>query len=180
MPSAEVSLPLSAIVTQQCHYLINMPVIKHHPLCGLTAALKNYYGTVALIDTVLFKGNLTRTKREGYRIVEKMHANSGDPQIAELANTPVLRDKTCLHIGDFLFSRFDGGHHGPAQYINGEILISQDPVALDYLGFQALEQKRQEKGLSTLSLRAKYIQSAAELGLGTNNPDQMEIASVVL
>ena len=59
-------------------------------------------------------------------------------------------------------------------------LRSQDPVALDYQGFQIIEKKRKENGLESAALRAKYIQTAAEMGLGTNNPDQMEIKNISL
>ncbi len=165
-------------MTTQCDYLINVPVIKSHNLCGITGALKNYYGAIAIQDTILHNFNPIKSLVRA----EKVHANNCNPQIAVVASHPLIRKKTRLHIADALVPMYDGGPYGPPQWINGQLLISQDPVAIDYQAFQIIERKRQEKGLESqgLSLRAKYIQSAAEMKLGTNHPNQMEIMDITL
>ncbi len=38
IPSADLKLPGSSILADQCTYIINMPVMKHHSLCGITVA----------------------------------------------------------------------------------------------------------------------------------------------
>jgi len=63
------------------------------------------------------------------------------------------------------------------------LLVSADPVALDYVGWQILEQKRAEKGMKSLlalERAPKYIATAADAQhrLGTSDPariEQMEV-----
>ena len=59
------------------------------------------------------------------------------------------------------------------------LLISQDPVALDYTGWQILEQKRAAQGMKSLPALGRtpdYIRTAADPHhrLGTNDPLQIE------
>ena len=59
------------------------------------------------------------------------------------------------------------------------VIVSRDPVALDYTGWQIIEQKRAEKGLPPLrNLRREpaYIARAADRQhrLGTNDPNLIE------
>ena len=63
------------------------------------------------------------------------------------------------------------------------LLMSRDPVALDYVGWQILEQKRAEKGMKSLRALGRspdYIATAADPKhrLGTNDPNQIEVAEV--
>ena len=60
------------------------------------------------------------------------------------------------------------------------LLVSQDPVALDYTGWQIIERKRAEKGLKTLEGEERaphYIATAAdnEHRLGTNDPGESHL-----
>ncbi len=180
IPSVNLRLPFSRILTSQCDYIINIPVIKQHNLCGATGTLKLYYATIPLLDALLRRGNGVPSRKEINLIEKKIHTNNGNPQIAELAANPILRKKTCLHVGDALLSMYDGGPFGPPQWINGQILISQDPVSIDYQSFQIIERKRKEKGLESITLWAKYIQTAAEMRIGTNHPKQMELMDISL
>ena len=55
------------------------------------------------------------------------------------------------------------------------MLVAQDPVALDYTGWQTIERKRAEMGLKTLKAEDRapsYIATAADARhrLGTNDP----------
>jgi hypothetical protein len=63
------------------------------------------------------------------------------------------------------------------------LLMSRDPVALDYTGWQILEQKRTEKGMKSLRELGRaptYIATAAdhEHLLGTNDPRMIERVEV--
>jgi hypothetical protein len=93
---------------------------------------------------------------------------------------PAIRSKTRLTICDATTACFEGGPGFKPQYAWKEnaLLVSQDPVALDYTGWRIIERKRAEKGLKTLSAdgRApKYIATAADdrHRLGTNDPKRM-------
>ena len=59
------------------------------------------------------------------------------------------------------------------------LLVSQDPVALDYTGWQIIERKRAEKGLKTLEAEQRaphYISPPpiAQHRLGTSDPSRIE------
>jgi uncharacterized Fe-S center protein len=59
------------------------------------------------------------------------------------------------------------------------ILTSRDPVALDYIGWRIIEQKRAEKGIEPLrnvKREPAYIATAADPQhrLGTNDPNLIE------
>jgi hypothetical protein len=65
-------------------------------------------------------------------------------------------------------------NNGPAYYGEyaweyGGLLVSRDPVALDYLGWRIIENRRREtklKSLKEAGREPKYIITAAQLKLG--------------
>ncbi|MCX7918256.1 MAG: DUF362 domain-containing protein [bacterium] len=155
----------SRILTEQCTALINVPVLKDHGIVGISGAMKNLYG-------VIHNPN-------------KYHDNLGDPYIADLNCMPTVRDKMKLVICDGLVAQYHGGPAYKSQYAwyyNG-IIVSTDPVALDYLCWQIIEQKRREKGFPSLKEQERepiWIATAAEKerNLGTNQPNQIEVVYV--
>lgn len=151
---------LSKILTEMCTYLINVPVLKESPVPGVTLSLKNHYGS---IDSPSL-----------------CHAGGCDPYIANLNNTPQIRDKTKLIVCDALFGIYQFGPIGPPHWINRQLLLSIDPVALDYTGMLLIDQQRREKNLPLVSEGTPHIRTAAALGLGTNDPQQMDIVDVQL
>ncbi len=167
--SAKTDFPVSRIVSQLCDYLISVPILKGGRGCfGVTGSMKNYYGAIPLGD------------RPNPIKIQKMHRNSANPQIPELFAHPLIRDKNKLCINDALLGRFSGGPAGPPQFINNQLIIGTDPVAVDYQALMIIERERARRGLSSLLAYPKYIQSAAEMGLGTNNPDQIDLREVNL
>jgi hypothetical protein len=63
------------------------------------------------------------------------------------------------------------------------IIVGKDPVAIDYTGWQIIEQERKIRGLKSLKdvgREPKYIATAAnrEHLLGTNNPELIEVIHV--
>jgi len=151
---------LSKILTQRCNVLINVPVLKDHDGAGVTIALKNMYG-------VIHNPN-------------KYHPNGCNPYIADLNMLPEIRSKMRLTICDASTACFEGGPGYKPEYSwkNNGLIVSQDPVALDYTGWQVIERKRAEKGLKTLEgdKRApNYIATAADAQhrLGANDPKRI-------
>jgi hypothetical protein len=62
-------------------------------------------------------------------------------------------------------------------------MVSQDPVALDYTGWQIIERKRTEKRLKTLQADGRaprYIETAADAQhrLGTNDPRRIAVLEI--
>jgi len=156
---------LSKILTQRCNVLINVPMLKDHDGAGVTIALKNMYG-------VIHNPN-------------KYHPNGCNPYIADLNMLPEIRSKMRLTICDATTACFEGGPGYKPQYSwkNNALMVSQDPVALDYTGWQIIERKRAEKGLKTLegdSRAPHYIATAADAQhrLGTNDPRRIAVVEV--
>ncbi|MCP4604227.1 MAG: DUF362 domain-containing protein [Proteobacteria bacterium] len=168
IPSRDLNLSVSKIVSKECKYLINVPVLKNHKRAGVTQCMKNYFGAIPLLDTLSFH---SRTK---------MHENNCNPTIPELYNNPIFKDKTKLHVCDALLTLYEGGPFGEPQTTIGKIMVGKDPVALDYLGVMIIEEQRKKNGYGTILAKAKYIQTAAEMGLGTNNPKQMDVDKVTI
>jgi len=156
---------LSRILTQRCDVLINVPVLKDHDGAGITAALKNVYG-------VIHNPN-------------KYHPNGCNPYIADVNMLPEISTKMCLTICDATTASYEGGPGYKPQYAwhNNALIVSQDPVALDYVGWQIIERKRAEKGLKTLEADGRaphYIATAADAQhrLGTNDPRRIAMIEV--
>jgi uncharacterized protein (DUF362 family) len=148
--SGSVGTIFSAIL-EEIDALISVPVLKDHDLAGVSLALKNMYGAI-------FNPN-------------KFHANRCDPYVADLCCHPLVRDKRRLSVCDASRVQF---HNGPAFFPGyareyGGLLVSRDPVALDFCGWQAIDSLRHEAGLPALAAAGRepsYIRSAARLGLG--------------
>ena len=151
------------LLTKELTVVINVPVMKHHGITGVSGCLKN-----------LAFGSVDNTSR--------FHSNpiNCNPAIADIFAHTVLKDKVVLNIVDGLLAAFDGGPtydpDGVWQY--GSILVSQDPVALDQIIYQTIEEKRKEFELSTLSRLSKYIRSASRMDLGTNDLDEVDYQEV--
>ncbi|MGO9087851.1 MAG: DUF362 domain-containing protein [Terriglobales bacterium] len=157
---------LSKILTQRTNVMINVPILKDHEGAGVTIAMKNMYG-------VIHNPN-------------KCHPNGCDPYVADLNMLPAIRTKMRLTICDATTACYEGGPGFKPQYAWQEnaVMVSQDPVALDYTGWQIIERKRAEKKLKTLEAAGRpprYIATAADAQhrLGTNDPRRIEVVEVL-
>ena len=156
---------LSKILTQRCDVLINVPVLKDHDGAGVTIALKNMYG-------VIHNPN-------------KYHPNGCDPYIADVNMLPEIRTKLRLTICDATSACYEGGPSFKPEFTwqHNALLVAQDSVALDTIGWQMIERKRAEKGLKTLDAEGRaprYIATAADAAhrLGTNDPRRITLTEV--
>jgi len=148
-------------LTRVCDAVINLPVLKDHGIAGVTLALKSMFGAV--------------------HNPNKYHTNCGDPYVADVYALPPIRQKVRLHICDGLNAQYDGGPSYMPQWMwpfNG-LLVSRDPVALDYVGWKIIEKKRREMGvpsLRELKREPAYIATAADAAhrLGTCDPQRIE------
>jgi len=142
----------SRIVTQMATKIINIPVLKHHGLSGVSLCLKN-----------LAFGAVNNTIR--------LHADNCSPSIAKIFDHPVIRDKTTLHIIDGIFGWYADSptYAGPDPlWAAGTLLFGTDPVALDSIGEKLLVRKRREHNLGDEedTRISTHITAAANLGLG--------------
>ena len=153
----------SRIVTQQVDVLINVPVLKHHAMAGVSGCLKN-----------LAFGSVDNTRR--------FHGKPlyCDPAIGEILEHKVLKEKLALNIVDGLVASFDKGptYHAESTWKYGSLFISADPVILDVLVLQTVNQKREEMELDSVSKLSNHITTASKLGIGTNTLDQADLQKV--
>jgi len=154
---------LSKILTQKITALINVPILKDHNLSGFTGTMKNHYGS--------------------FENPQDYHANTCDPYIADLNSIPLIKEKTRLLVYDAIRPLANGGPVNNAGFrwnYNG-LLTGFDPVAVDYQSWQIIEVRRKELGLPTLEEAGrapKYLDSAAKRGVGTNDPENIEVLQV--
>lgn len=147
-------------IMEMVDVLISVPVLKDHDIAGVSIGLKNFYGAI-------YNPN-------------KFHGNRCDPFVADLCNHPLIKNKLRLTVCDA--SRVQV-HNGPAfypryAYESGSILVSTDPVALDYIGWQIIEEKRAKlnlKSLKDLGREPTYIQRAGKLKLGNARLKNIEL-----
>ena len=156
---------LAMTLTRTCDAVINLPVLKDHGITGMTAAMKNMFGAI--------------------HNPNKYHPNAGDPYIADVNMLPPIRQKVRLHICDATTAQYEGGPSYMLQWTwpCNELLVSRDPVALDFLAWQIIERKRAEKGMKSLQAEGRapcYIATAADPQhrLGTNDPRRIEQVEV--
>ena len=156
---------LSRTLTQVCDAVINLPVLKDHGIAGVTIALKSMFGAI--------------------HNPNKYHMNVCNPYVADVFMLSPIRSKVRLHICDATTAQYEGGPsfmpHWTWPY-NG-LIVGQDPVALDYTGWQIIEKKRAEVGMKSLKEMKRepvYIATAADgqHGLGTNDPKNIKVVEV--
>ncbi len=147
---------LSKILTRRCDVLINVPVLKDHDGAGVSIALKNMYGTI--------------------HNPNKYHPNGCDPFVADVNMLSEIHGKLRLTICDATTACYEGGPSFKPEFTwrHNTVIVSENPVALDTVGWQMIERKRREKGLKTLeedNRPPRYIATAADSDhrLGTND-----------
>ena len=153
----------SRIVTEQVDVLINVPVLKHHDMAGISGCLKN-----------MAFGSVDNTRRFHGR---PLYCN---PAIGEIFENKVLKEKVVLNIVDGLVASYDNGptYHAESTWQYGGLFVSADPVILDTLILQTVNQKREEIGLNSMSKYANHITAASGLGLGSNSLDQVNLQKI--
>lgn len=128
---------LASVVTTEASKIIDLPCLKEHNASGVTGCLKNLaYGSF---------NNVART-----HVDPKTYT---DPVIAVMCTAGPLRSKSVLHIMDGIRAVY---HSGPFAW-NPDfvweartLLIGTDPVAVDRVELEIVEQKRRELGLPSL------------------------------
>ncbi len=154
---------LTKIVTRDITALINIPIMKDHSIAGVTGALKNHYGT--------------------HDNPGRHHGNHCNPYLADLNEIPAIKDKTRLIVMDALRPTADGGPglRRESLWDYHSLVLSHDPVALDYIAWQTIDERRKATGLKTLAesgREPKWIATAAARGLGTDDPSKMEVIRI--
>ena len=149
---------LSTIVTR-CDHLINIPTLRVHlDQYEVTLALKNHYGSVG--NARALHGNFPTT-------------------CATLNSQKAIKDKTRLVVTDALFGCWGSRPGGwVVDCAPNSLIASRDPVAADYIGTEMLNEERAKHNLPPRNV--PLLEKAAQMGLGTNDPEKMELLEVEL
>ncbi len=167
MPDIKV---YNGIKTRYCRFftdstaIIDFSMIKDHSICGYTGAMKN-----------MTHGNINNPHEH--------HANQASPQIAMLYNHPIVTSRVRLHIADAFKITYDKGplDKDPKTRVpHGAVYVATDPVAMDTFGYKVIDDERKTRGVPSLKdagREPRYIQTAADLGLGVGNLNQIKLSS---
>jgi uncharacterized protein (DUF362 family) len=176
---------MASVVSQQLTKIINVPTMKDHSAAGVTGCLKNLgYGCF---------NNVARSHQQPYSFTE--------PLIGVMCSVEPLRSKAVLHIMDGMRQVWHGGPLTQLQDFICEaktLYIGSDPVAVDAIELEAIEQKRREEGAPSVWGRDPksitidsekfyhnprknlfyrqpgHIAAAGRLGLGISDPKRIE------
>jgi hypothetical protein len=117
---------------------------------------------------------------------QDFHIHHANPQIAILAAQDALRSRLRLCISDgFKLMAHGGPLYKQPQYVvpHESVYASTDPVALDVIGWQALEKARSGLGLKTLTDEGRppaYLQAAADMGVGIADTAKITLREVTI
>jgi hypothetical protein len=164
-------------ITREVNKVINLPVLKDHQSAGVTLCLKNLsHGLV---------NNVNRSH-------SSPTLNACNAFIPAVVALPVIRSKVVLNILDGVKGQYDGGPAAHAEFLweHHTLYFSTDPVALDHIGWEAIDAQRQTVGMKSIaeSLPGKYstfvrrqpehVEIAGALGLGVWDRAKIDLRQV--
>ncbi len=153
----------SRIVSSEVTKIINVPVMSDSSMNGLAGCLYNV--TIPNID------NWRRfTQVNGY----------GGSAIADLYNNPLIGKKVVLNVMDGLAAQYAGGPQSQPNYAvhHATILASKDPVAIDALALQRIDEWRGKAKLPPIGRLANHVQVAGQVGLGQADLTRIEVRDI--
>ncbi len=146
--------------------VIDVGMIKDHSITGYTGCLKNI--------------------THGSTINPEQYHKRRSSQIAQLYAHEVVKSRVVLHITDAYKVMYDGGplDRKPSCRIPYHaIYVGTDPVAMDLLGWQLVDELRKKNKLPTLKAAGRepsYIRVAGQLGLGVFDQAKIHLSEVTV
>jgi uncharacterized protein (DUF362 family) len=168
---ADRKIPGTGVVTKFVRALteataaINFALVKDHSICGYTGAMKNMTHGCSINP-------------------HDFHVHNASPQIALMFAQDVIKTRVRLNIADAFKVMAQGGpmYKSPQHVKPYEaIYVSTDPVAIDAIGWEVVEEHRKGFGLKTLTDEKRlpaYIQAGADLGLGIADRARIKLYEV--
>jgi len=150
-----------AAVLEQVSAIINVPFLKTDQLSGIWGCLRNVSIPFVRRQTPYF-------------------VNGCVPAIADIVSLSPIRSKLKIHIMNAIRVVFDKGPEVYAECVwpRNALLVSADPVAVDQVGTDILNDHRLDAGLPILGDqqgRIAHVYDAARRGLGTVDQDYIQI-----
>lgn len=158
------SAPINKMAATGTDVTINLPVAKDHGGAGVTLALKNIgFGCY------------------NHRTYNGAHGNSCDPYIPEACKHYITVNPIPVIILDATEGTFNGGPAPKSKnflWRENAVYVASDPVALDTVVRKLIMDVRQQKGMSDKTRQCHHIETAAEMGLGVNDLNKIEVQTV--
>ncbi len=153
----------SRIVSSEVTKIINVPVMSDSSTNGLAGCLYNV--TIPNIDN--------------WRRFTQVHGYGG-AAIADLYNNPLIGKKVVLNLMDGLAAQYAGGPQSQPNYAvhHATLLASKDPVAIDAIALQRIEQWREKAKLPPIGRLAAHVQIAGQVGIGNADLARIEVRNV--
>ena len=154
---------LSSVLTRVVTKVINVPVLSDNFFCGLSGALFN----------------MTIQNLDNWRRLVQDPIN-GDPSIPEAYADPRIGDKVVFQLMDGLIALYAGAPFGDANYAihYGTLFASKDPVAMDAVALERIDEWRMGAQMELASKTAKYLPTAFSYGLGNADLRKIEVIDV--
>jgi uncharacterized protein (DUF362 family) len=154
---------LSSVLSRVVTKVINVPVLSDNVYCGLSGALFN----------------MTIQNLDNWRRLIQDPVN-GDPSIPEAYADPRVGDKVVFQVMDGLIALYAGAPIGDANYAvhYGTLYASKDPVAIDAVALQRIDEWRIRAQMGPAAQGAKYLQTAFSYGLGNADLSKIEVVDV--
>jgi uncharacterized protein (DUF362 family) len=167
-------------LTKEVNKVVNLPILKHHQSAGVTLALKN-----------LSHGFVNNVNRSHVSTT----ANACGIFIPAVVDLPIFREKVVLNILDGVKAAYHGGPGSTVRHYAWEhrtMYFATDPVALDHVGWKAIDEKRVEVGRLPIALmkpdehsnwlngQVEHIELAGNFGLGVFAEDELRVKRVNL
>jgi len=107
----------------------------------------------------------------------RFHIDYCTKAIADILATPCLKDKMVLHIGEAAKISTVSVAGAQIAYDN-RIFFSRDPVAMDRIGLDILEEKRSEQRLESVRSISTHVAACAAKGLGTDDLSRIDLRAL--
>jgi hypothetical protein len=166
-------------ITQQVNKLINLPVLKDHRSAGVTLALKNM--SHCLVNNVCRSHNTITANACGF-LYSRCRRHAGHSQQGRTAHSRRYQRSLSRRTG--ARPQFVWEHQ--------TMYFATDPVALDHIGWKAIDEKRLAVGMKRiaddkpdrfstyLNRQPEHIGLAGALGLGEWDEKKIDLRRIQL
>lgn len=172
---------VARFMTKDVNKVVNAPCLKDHQSAGVTLALKNL--SHGLVNNVSRSHSTPSLNACGYFI----------PAVVSM---PVIRNKVVLNILDGLLGLCHGGPGSANRkqfvWAHHTLYFATDPVAVDRVGWTAIDERRVKLGLKKLvedtpdkfstfvHRQPEHVEIAGALGLGEYDEKKIDLRRIAL